>query len=173
MNGASGDSSARRPAWSTRRPPDRPGDMSVQRANGEGDCGNCGHTCQFDVTIYHYLSWLIWCIIALEANRTNAAKGWLVIRIDHIVCPVDIEDKLAMKHQVTLREARQVLLAQPRIRFAEKGNVPGEDVYAAFGQTYGGRYLAVFFVYKRSAVMAIIISARDMVPSERRQYGRK
>lgn len=66
-----------------------------------------------------------------------------------------------------------MLLAQPRIRFAEKGNAAGEDVYVAFGQTYGGRYLAVFFVYKRSVVTAIIISARDMVPSERRQYGRE
>ena len=74
---------------------------------------------------------------------------------------------------MTLREARQVLLGQPRIRFAEKGNVSGDDVYVAFGQTYGGRYLAVFFVYKRNAVTAIIISARDMEPSERRQYGRK
>jgi hypothetical protein len=51
-----------------------------------------------------------------------------------------------------VREARQVLLNQPRIRFAEKGNVPGDDVYVAFGQTYGGRYLAVFFV---SSVHAI------------------
>ena len=74
---------------------------------------------------------------------------------------------------MTLREARQVLLGQPRIRFAEKGNVSGDDVYVAFGQTYGGRYLAVFFVYKRNAVTAIIISARDLEPSERRQYGRK
>ena len=74
---------------------------------------------------------------------------------------------------MTLREARQVLLGQPRIRFAEKGNVSGDDVYVAFGQTYSGRYLAVFFVYKRNAVTAIIISARDLEPSERRQYGRK
>lgn len=74
---------------------------------------------------------------------------------------------------MTLREARQVLLGQPRIRFAEKGNVSGDNVYVAFGQTYGGRYLAVFFVYKRNAVTAIIISARDLEPSERRQYGRK
>ena len=74
---------------------------------------------------------------------------------------------------MTLREARQVLLGQPRIRFAEKGNVSGDDVCVAFGQTYGGRYLAIFFIYKRSAVTAIIISARDLELSERRQYGRK
>jgi len=74
---------------------------------------------------------------------------------------------------VTVREARQVLLGVPRIRFAEKGNIPGDDVYVAFGQTYGGRHLAVFFIYKRSAVTAIIISARDMESPERRRYGRK
>ena len=33
--------------------------------------------------------------------------------------------------------------------------------------------LAVFFVYKRTAVTAIIVSARDMTPKERRTYGRK
>lgn len=84
-----------------------------------------------------------------------------------------IEDKLAAKHGVTVREARQVLLSQPRIRFAEKGNTAGDDVYAAFGQTYSGRYLVVFFVYKASTHTAIIISARNMEPTERRQYGRK
>lgn len=70
------------------------------------------------------------------------------MKIDHIVCPAHIEEKLASKHQVTVREARHVLLNQPRVRFAEKGRTPGNDVYGAFGQTYGGSYLAVFFVYK-------------------------
>lgn len=72
-----------------------------------------------------------------------------------------------------MREARQAMLSRPRIRFAEKGHIPGEDVYVAFGQTYGGRYLAVFFVYKPSVATAIIISARDMTLQERRRYARK
>lgn len=95
------------------------------------------------------------------------------MKLDHIVCPAQIEEKLASKHQVTLREARYVLLNQPRVRFAQKGNTPGEDVYAAFGQTYGGRYLAVFFVYKPGNCTAIIISAREMSAKERKAYGRK
>ena len=74
---------------------------------------------------------------------------------------------------MTVREVRQVLLNQPRIRFVENGNLPGENVYAAFGQTYGGRYLAVFFVFKPNLATAILISARDMEPTERRRYGRK
>lgn len=96
-----------------------------------------------------------------------------MLDIAHIVCPEYIEEKFESKHGVSLREARQVLLNEPRIRFAEKGYVKDEDVYAAFGQTYGGRYLAVFFVYKPDQAMAIIISARDMTQKERRAYGRK
>jgi len=95
------------------------------------------------------------------------------LKIDYIVCPDDIEDKLESKHNVTVREARQVLLSNPRIRFAEKGHTKGEDVYAAFGQTFGGRYLAVFFVHKPTTATAIVISARDMSKKERKRYGRK
>ena len=95
------------------------------------------------------------------------------VNIDTIVCPANVEDKLESKHHVTAAEARQVLLNHPRIRFGEKGHTPGEDVYAALGQTFGGRYLAVFFVYKPDTATAIIISARDMTTSERKQYGRK
>ena len=93
------------------------------------------------------------------------------MKIEFIVCPDAIEDKLESKHGVTVREARQVLLNEPRIRFAEKGHQSGENVYAAFGQAFGGRYLAVFFVYKPQVATAIIISARDMTAKERRQYG--
>lgn len=95
------------------------------------------------------------------------------MRIDFIVCPERIAEKLESKHGVTCREARQVLLSQPRIRFAERGHTKGEDVYAAFGQALGGRYLAVFFIYKPTTKTAIIISARDMTNKERRTYGRK
>ena len=95
------------------------------------------------------------------------------MRIDYIGCPDNITDKLAVKHHMTVREARQVLLNQPRIRFAEHGYTAGEDVYAAFGQTFAGRYVVVFFVHKPTTATAVIISARDMSPKERRAYGRK
>ena len=95
------------------------------------------------------------------------------MNIESIICPEAIEEKLESRHHVTFREARQVLLGYPRIRFAEKGHRKGEDVYAAFGQTFGGRYLAVYFVYKPRAALAIIISARDMSRKERRTYGRR
>ena len=95
------------------------------------------------------------------------------MQIDYIVCPEKIEDKLESTHQVTVREARQVLLSKHRIRFAEKGYTAGNDVYVAFGQTFGGRYLSVFFVYKPDTKTAIIISARDMSKKEKKSYGRK
>ncbi len=68
------------------------------------------------------------------------------MQIDYIVCPENIE---------------------------EKGYTEGNDVYVAFGQTFGGRYLAVYFVYKPETRTAIIISARDMSAKERKAYGRK
>jgi hypothetical protein len=62
------------------------------------------------------------------------------MRIDYVVCPANIEDKLISKHHVTAQEARQAILNNHRIRFAEQGYIEGEDVYAAFGRTFGGRY---------------------------------
>ncbi len=59
------------------------------------------------------------------------------MHIDRVVCSDPIEDKLEAKHGVRLREATQVLLSGPRIRFAEKGYTEGNDVYGAFGQTPG------------------------------------
>ena len=95
------------------------------------------------------------------------------MQIESIVCPEQIEAKLEAKHDVTYREARQALLGRSRIRFAEQGHTEGEDVYAGFGQTLGGRYLAVFFIYKPTSKTAVIISAREMNERERTTYGRK
>ena len=60
----------------------------------------------------------------------------------------------------------------PKIRFVEKGLRTGENVYLALGQTDAGRYLAVLFIYKKTHE-ALILSARDMAPRERRLYGKK
>ena len=95
------------------------------------------------------------------------------MKINFIVCASTIEEKIDSKHCVTFRELRQIMIYKPRIRFAEKGHRKGEDVYAAFGQTLGGRYLSVFFIYKPASNTAIIISARDMSKKERKAYGRK
>ena len=50
--------------------------------------------------------------------------------------------------------------------------MPGEDVYAALGQTGAGRYLIVYFIYKATRE-ALILSAREMEANERNAYERR
>ncbi len=76
--------------------------------------------------------------------RLKPHNMWTYAQIHYIVCPDYIEDKLESRHHVTVREVRQVLLSKPRIRFAEKGHTEGNDAYAGFGQTFGGRYFSRF-----------------------------
>jgi uncharacterized DUF497 family protein len=84
----------------------------------------------------------------------------------------DIVDKLIRKHQVETYEVEEVLENNPKIRFVDKGEREGEDVYLALGRTDAGRYLAVLFIYKQTRE-ALIMSARDMAHKERKQYGEK
>jgi len=94
------------------------------------------------------------------------------MKIDGLIWLRDIVDKLAWKHQVDPEEVEEVLNNQPKIRFVEKGERKGEDVYMALGQTDAGRYLAVLFIYKKTKE-ALILSARNMADKERKQYGKK
>jgi len=94
------------------------------------------------------------------------------VRIEGIVWLRDVVDKLISKHQVETYEVEEVLNGKPKIRFVEKGEREGEDVYLALGQTDSGRYLAVLFIYKQTKE-ALILSARDMAAKERRRYGKK
>jgi uncharacterized DUF497 family protein len=94
------------------------------------------------------------------------------VRIEGIIWIEDIIDKLWRKHRVSEVEVEEVLQGRPSFRFAEKGHRPGEDVYAALGRTDTGRFLIVFFVYKEDA-HALIVSAREMTPTERKRYERK
>jgi uncharacterized protein len=94
------------------------------------------------------------------------------MKIDGVIWLRDIVDKLARKHEVDPEEVEEALNNRPRIRFVEKGERKGEDVYMALGQTDAGRYLVVLFVYKKTKE-ALILSARDMASKERKQYGKK
>ncbi len=89
-----------------------------------------------------------------------------VIWFPHVV------DKLAWKHHVSPEEVTAILFDHPLYRKVQKGHVPGEDLYAALGQTDAGRYLIIFFIYKPTRE-ALILSARDMDAKERRQYARR
>ncbi|MCB0061979.1 MAG: BrnT family toxin [Caldilineaceae bacterium] len=82
------------------------------------------------------------------------------------------EEKLEAKHGVQRFEVEEVLFQQPDVRWMERGHQPGENLYAAYGQTFAGRYLIVFFVLKVDH-SALVISARDMDAKERRRYGKR
>ena len=94
------------------------------------------------------------------------------MKISGLVWLNDIIAKLEDKHSVEQGEVKEVLGNRPWFRFIEKGHRPGENVYAAFGQTDQGRYLVVFFVFKQDR-RALIISARDMTRAERKTYERR
>ena len=94
------------------------------------------------------------------------------MRIYKIIWKDQFVDKLESKHQISTQEVEEVLLASPRIRRVQKGQVKGEDLYAAYGQTEAGRYVIIFFVHKGPAG-ALPISARDMDAAERRLYEKK
>jgi len=93
------------------------------------------------------------------------------MKIENFIWLQDIIDKLAFKHQVEAIEVEEVFDNRPKIRFVQKGNRKGEDVYMALGRSAAGRYLAVIFIIKKNN--ALILSARDMATKERKQYGRK
>jgi hypothetical protein len=94
------------------------------------------------------------------------------VRITGVVWLRSVIEKLAGKHQVSQQEVEGALRNRPRIRRIALGDVAGEDLYAALSQTDDGRYLIVFFIYKPNGE-ALIISARDMSPKERKSYGKK
>ncbi len=84
----------------------------------------------------------------------------------------DIVEKIEVKHHVVQNEVRDLFANQPQFRRVEKGHRPGEHVHSPVGQTDAGRYLATYFVYKRNR-RALVLSAGDMTPAERRKHERR
>ena len=94
------------------------------------------------------------------------------MKIEGVIWLSNIVDKLSVKHAVETYEVEEIFLGNPKFRFVEKGDREDEDVYMALGQTDGGRYLIVLFIYKKTKE-ALILSARDMAQKERKLYDRK
>jgi uncharacterized protein len=82
-----------------------------------------------------------------------------------------IVDKLETRHKLSPEEIEEVFTNRPEFRFIEDGDIAGEDVYAAYGQTDAGRYVTTIFILKPRG-RALIITARDMDRKERKQYGK-
>lgn len=95
------------------------------------------------------------------------------MKIKALIWRDEVEDKILRKHQVRTHEVEEVFKDKPRYWFTEKGRaVSGEDLYHAKGTSDAGRYLIVFFIWKRDR-RAMIISARDMTAAERKRYEKK
>ncbi len=94
------------------------------------------------------------------------------MKINGLIWYEKIIEKLERKHNVQQYEVREVFNNSPMFRYVEKGLQPNENVYAGLGQTNGGRYIIIFFIYKTNK-HALIMSARDMTQSERKKYEQK
>ena len=94
------------------------------------------------------------------------------MKISGIIWLREIVDKIDRKHRVLQEEVKEILTGSSHFRFVEKGHQREENLYSALGQTNAGRYLIVFFVYKKTR-QALILSAREMADSERRRYAKK
>lgn len=94
------------------------------------------------------------------------------MKIIGLIWHENIIEKLEQKHNVQQYEVREVFANIPKFRYVEKGLQPDENVYAALGRTNAGRYLIIFFIYKKDK-HALIVSARNMIHSERKKYEQK
>lgn len=91
------------------------------------------------------------------------------MRLYEIIWKEAFAEKIESKHAVSMDEVEQVLFGSSQFCRVEKGRLQGEDLQVAYGQTEAGRYLVVFFVWKRRTA-ALPVSARDMTAAERRYY---
>jgi uncharacterized protein len=88
------------------------------------------------------------------------------MKIRQIIWKDQFVVKLMTKHGVSVEEAEEVFWSGPHIRKVGRGKSKGENVYAALGQTPGGRYLIIYFIRKLTGAV-LPISARDMDGGEK------
>jgi hypothetical protein len=92
------------------------------------------------------------------------------VNIKSFIWLTEVIDKIESKHGVIVEEVEEAFNAGTMYRRGPRGKKrKGEDVYKAYGQTDGGRYLFVAFIYKLDR-RALILSARDMEDDERDLY---
>jgi uncharacterized DUF497 family protein len=111
-------------------------------------------------------------LVKRQHARYTAPSRTQPIKITDVIWFPQFVEKIERKHGLSPEEVESALAACRRIQRIERGTVRGEHVYRALGQTEAGRYIAVFFIDK-GAGRALVISARDMSPKERKHYGRQ
>jgi uncharacterized DUF497 family protein len=79
-----------------------------------------------------------------------------------LVIEPDREDHIA-RHGVTLEEAESVVFGQSLVTRERNG------YYRVLGQTFGGRYLAVFIAPRQDTGVFGLVTARDATLAERRR----
>jgi hypothetical protein len=77
-------------------------------------------------------------------------------------------DKIERKHGITIDEILKVCQSKRTVLRGGR-----EGLHKAFGRTSAGRYILVVLKYHQSVGQWWIVTTRDMLPSERRMYGRK
>ena len=87
-------------------------------------------------------------------------------RIEGFIWEEWVLDKLDWKHGVDPQEVEEAFFNPPY-----KVRRTGDGKYLLYGRSNSGRYLFVVFVWEDQSVK--VITARDMMPAERKLYGRK
>jgi len=95
------------------------------------------------------------------------------LKIAEIIWKEKFVEKLEVLHPVSTDEVEEIICGTEKFFRMKRGKVKGEDVYRAGGQTEDGRFLTVFFIYKKRRNAALPISAREMDDKERRRYKRE
>ena len=62
------------------------------------------------------------------------------MRLYDVIWKEKFVEKIVDKHNISTDEVEEVLFSNPHVRLAEKGQVKGEHLYVAYGQTAAGRY---------------------------------
>jgi hypothetical protein len=74
-----------------------------------------------------------------------------MIKINRIIWKESFVEKIESKHHVTMFEVEEILHGKKKVCRIARGDVKGEDVYLALGKTSAGRYLSVFFIFKKES----------------------
>jgi len=87
------------------------------------------------------------------------------VEIEKLIWDRKVQEKIAKRHRLSYREVEEVFEGNYQIR--RSGNL-----YHAYGQSTGGRYLFVVFLYLGKGRVQVV-AARDMTQKEHRLYRRE